>query len=64
VEIQRKSGGKWRRYATYSAKLGNGAKAWSYSARVKKAGSYRVRARHMDGDHLETKSLYRAFTVR
>lgn len=64
VEVQRKVGRKWRGAGTYSAQIGDGTAAWALKLRVKRAGSYRIRVKHADGDHAGATSAYRAFSVR
>jgi hypothetical protein len=64
LEVQRKVGRKWRSYATISVPLADGASAWSKRVLIRRAGSYRIRARHADSDHAGAASGYREFTVR
>lgn len=64
IEIQRKVGGRWRSYKSFSAPIADGAATWSARARIKRAGTYRIRARHADGDHSGAFSGYRTFRVR
>jgi hypothetical protein len=64
LEIQRKVGRRWRKYAYVSTAIADGAGTWSARVRVRRAGTYRVLARHADADHAGAASSYRGFTVR
>jgi hypothetical protein len=64
VEVQRRVRGHWVKYATYTTTLKSGSTAWSLKLRVKKAGSFRIRSRHSDGDHYSAASVYRWFRVK
>ena len=63
IEIQRYSGKKWHGFSSAIATLKNGAKIWSAKLRVSKAGSFRLRALHGDGDHFAAHSDWRKFTA-
>jgi hypothetical protein len=64
IEVQRRAGTRWVKYASYTAALKSGSTAWSLKLRFKKAGSFRIRSRHSDGDHYSAASTYRWFKVR
>ena len=64
LEIQRLVHKKWRSYTTSSAALRDRSTSWSVKLRVKKTGTFRIRARHSDSDHLASVSRYRKFSVK
>lgn len=64
VDIQRKSGGAWRWYATKYVPLDAATTSWATWFRIRLGGSYRLRTRHADADHLSATSGYRFVTVR
>lgn len=64
VGLYRKVRRSWRKYATSSAKLGNGSRTWTLRLRIKKAGRYRIRVSHSDGDHRFARSGWRYVTVK
>lgn len=61
--IERKSGAKWVAFTHVSGKLKD---KWNYAGTVKlgSKGSFRVRAKHADGDHSTSYSLWRNFTAK
>jgi hypothetical protein len=65
LEFQRKVRGKYRSYSSATTTMASGSGYWSLKKRLKRAGSYRVYARHYaDGDHYTCDSGCRYFTVR
>jgi hypothetical protein len=62
VTFERKVRGKYRSYKAYSIYT-NSAGRWTFKAKLPK-GDWRVRAGHVDADHLQGWSSYRSFRVR
>jgi len=64
LEIQQLVRGRWRTYATVNARIGSGASYWSKQLRITRIGTFRIRARHADSDHMPSASAYTKFTVK
>jgi hypothetical protein len=64
VQIQRRVSGHWRAYKTVSTGVHTGASAWKMGITIRKAGRFRLRARHEDADHRLGRSNWREVTVR
>jgi len=63
--IERRVGGKFRKFKTVKAKLAAGKKTFSVKTRINRAGTFRVRAKHAtDVMHVSGVSKFRTFRVR
>ncbi len=64
IQVQRRLHGAWHSYKTVSTTAHAGSASWKKSFTIGKAGRFRLRVKHADGDHLAGRSTWREITVK